>query len=105
MDKMPNLGDMAGMLKQLRQVQGELVKAQKELANETVTAVVGKGAVKVTVTGDQRITQLEIEPGLLSAENAERLKDLLLEAINNALNESREMAKKRLSPLTGGLGL
>jgi len=105
MDKTPGLGDMAGMLKQLRQVQGELVKAQKELANETVVGESGKGAVKVTVTGDQRVTALEIEPGLLSAGNVDRLNQLLLEALNNALNESREMAKKRLGPLTGGLGL
>jgi DNA-binding YbaB/EbfC family protein len=105
MDKMPGLGDMAGMLKQLRQVQGELVKAQKELAKETVTGEAGKGAVKATVTGDQRVTALEIDPGLLSAGNSERLNQLILEALNNALNESREMAKKRLGPLTGGLGL
>ncbi len=105
MDKMPGLGDMAGMLKQLRQVQGELVKAQKELAKETVTGEAGKGAVKVSVTGDQRVSALEIEPGLLSAGNAERLNQLLIEALNNALDESRELAKKRLGPLTGGLGL
>lgn len=105
MDKMPNLGDMAGMLKQLRQMQGELVKAQKELAKETVTGESGKGSVKVTVSGDQRVTALEIDPGLLSAGNAERLNQLLIEALNGALDESRELAKKRLGPLTGGLGL
>jgi hypothetical protein len=105
MDKMPGLGDMAGMLKQLRQVQGELVKAQKELAKETVSADAGKGAVKVTMTGDQHLTNLEIDPGLLSAGNADRLKELLTEAVNKALDESRELAKKRLGPLTGGLGL
>jgi DNA-binding YbaB/EbfC family protein len=105
MDKMPGLGDMAGMLKQLRQMQSEMVKVQKELANETVTGDSGKGAVKVTVSGDQRVTELEIDPGLLSAGNSERLNELLKEALNKALNESRELAKKRLGPLTGGLGL
>lgn len=105
MDKMPNLGDMAGMLKQLRQMQGKLVKAQNELAKEMVVAEVGKGAVKVTITGDQRVTNLEINPDLLTSGNADRLNQLLLEALNNALNESRELAKKRLGPLTGGLGL
>lgn len=105
MDKMPGLGDMAGMLKQLRQVQGELVKAQQELAKETVTGEAGKGAVKATVTGDQRVMDLVIDSGLLSAGNAARLNELLVEALNNALNDSRELAKKRLGPLTGGLGL
>lgn len=105
MDKMPGLGDMAGILKQLRQVQGDLLKAQKELANETVVGESGKGAIKVTVTGDQRVTHLQIDPGLISTGNVERLNELLIEALNNALNESREMAKKKLGPLTGGLGL
>jgi len=105
MDKMPGLGDMAGMLKQLRQVQSELVKAQKELANETITGESGKGAVKATVTGDQRVTDLVIDLGLLSAGNHDRLNQLIIEALNIALNESRELAKKRLGPLTGGLGL
>jgi DNA-binding YbaB/EbfC family protein len=105
MDKMPGLGDMAGMLKQLRQMQSEMVKVQKELASETVTGDSGKGAVKATVSGDQRVTALEIDPGLLSAGNADRLNQLIMEALNKALNESRELAKKRLGPLTGGLGL
>ena len=104
MDKKPGLGDMAGMLKQLRQMQGELAKAQKELANETVTAETGKGAVKITVSGDQRVTDLQIDPALLTAVDARKLSLLVQEAFNKALHESREMAKKRLGPLASGLG-
>lgn len=103
MDKLPGLGDMAGMLKQLRQVQAELLKTQKELARETVTAETGKGAVKVTVTGDQRVKDLVIDPSL--AQDSERLVNLLQEALNMALDESRELAKKRLGPLSQGLNL
>ena len=102
MDKLPNLGDMGGMLKQLRQMQAELVKAQKELAKETVSAESGKGAVKVTVTGDQRVTDLEISPDVLA--DAGKLTQLLKEALNKALDESRDLAKKRLGPLSQGLG-
>jgi hypothetical protein len=102
MNKLPGMGDMGGMLKQLRQMQGELAKAQKELAKETISTEVAKGAVRVTVTGDQRITELHIDPELLGDER--RLNKLLLEAFNKALDDSREMAKKRLGPLTAGLG-
>jgi DNA-binding YbaB/EbfC family protein len=104
MDKKPGLGDMAGMLKQLRQMQGELAKAQKELASETVTAEAGKGTVKVTVSGDQRVTGLEIDQSLLAAGDAHKLSALVQEAFNKALDQSREMAKKRLGPLASGLG-
>ena len=105
MDKMPGLGDMGGMLKQLRQMQSELVKAQKELAKETVTAEAGQGAVKVTVSGDQRVTSLEIAPTLFSAGDGEKLSQLVQEAMNKALDESRELAKKRLGPLASGLNV
>jgi len=103
MDKLPGLGDMGGMLKQLRQMQEELVKAQKELAKETVTAEAGKGAVKVTVTGDQRVTDLQIDSEIASSGDTRKLSQLLQEAMNKALDESRELAKKRLGPLSQGL--
>jgi DNA-binding YbaB/EbfC family protein len=102
---MNNLGDMAGMLKQLRELQGELVKAQKELAKESIVGEAGKGAVRVTVTGDQRVTDLEIDSALISSGDAAKVTQLVKEAINNALNDSRELAKKRLGPLSGGLNL
>jgi DNA-binding YbaB/EbfC family protein len=102
---MNNLGDMAGMLKQLRDLQGELVKAQKELAKESVVGEAGKGTVRVTVTGDQRVTDLEIDPALISSGDAAKVTQLVKEAMNKALDESRELAKKRLGPLSGGLNL
>jgi len=105
MDKMPGLGDMGGMLKQLRQMQSELVKAQKELTKETVTAEAGQGAVKVTVSGDQRVTSLEIDPTLFSTGDNKKLSQLVQEAMNKALDESRELAKKRLGPLASGLNV
>ena len=104
MDKMPGLGDMAGMLKQLKQMQSDLATAQKELAKETVTAEAGKGAVKVTVTGDQRVTDVQIDVALLAAGDAKKLSSLVQEAFNTALEDSRELAKKRLGPLASSLG-
>ncbi|MCL4258725.1 MAG: YbaB/EbfC family nucleoid-associated protein [Anaerolineales bacterium] len=100
MDKLPGLGDMGGMLSQLRQLQGDLVKAQKELAKETVTAEVADGAIKIVITGDQRLTSLEISP---EAAADPKLAELLMEGFNDALEASRQMAKDRLGPLSQGL--
>lgn len=96
----PNLG---GMLKQLRQMQKDLVQAQKELAKETVTAETGTGAVRVTVTGDQRVTDLQIDSSLLENGDAQKLSRLLQEAFNQALEDSRQLAQKRLGPLSSGM--
>lgn len=93
------------MREQLQQVQEQVLKAQEELAEETVTGAAGGGAVKVTVTGGQQCRAVEIDPEILKDADAEMLGDLILTAFNNALEESRQLALKRLGPLSGGLSL
>ncbi len=92
-----------GMLKQLQQLQRQLEEAQARLAEETVTVSVGGGAVTITMTGDQKCQAVQIDPALLEDADAEMLQDMILSAINRALDESRELATKFLGSLTGGL--
>lgn len=94
-----------GMLQQLQQVQEQLLTAQAELADETVTSTSGGGVVKITLTGDQRCTSVEIDPVVLQDADVEMLQDLLLTALNQALEDSRAMAAKRLGPLAGGISI
>jgi nucleoid-associated protein EbfC len=96
-------GGGGGMMNQLARLQEQLQLAQAQLAEETVTGTAGGGAVKVTVTGDQRCTAIEIDPELLKDGDAEMMQDMLMAAFNNALEASRELAAERLGPLTGGL--
>ena len=70
---------------------------------ETVTATAGGGAIKVTMTGDQKCREVVIDPELLKDADAEMLQDLVLSAVNMALDQSRELANQRLGPLSGGL--
>jgi DNA-binding YbaB/EbfC family protein len=92
-----------GMMGQLQKLQEQLQEAQAKLAEETVTATAGGGAVKITVTGDQRCTAVEIDPQILEDADVEMLQDLVLAAFNSALEKSRDMAAERLGPLAGGL--
>ena len=92
-----------GMMQQLQKLQEQIQETQAQLADETVTATVGGGAVKVVVTGDQRIQSVEIDPALLEDRDVEMLQDLILTAINSGLDKSREMAAEKLGPLAGGL--
>lgn len=94
-----------GMLQQLQQMQEQVIKAQAELANEEVTGAAGGGSVKITVTGDQRCTAVEIDAAILEEGDGEMLQDLILTALNNALDESRQLAVKRLGPLSGGISV
>ena len=93
------------MMQQLQKLQQQIETTQAELAEETVAATVGGGAVKIVVTGDQRCRSIELDVSLLEEGDVEMLQDLLLTAINSALDQSREMAAERLGPLAGGLPL
>jgi nucleoid-associated protein EbfC len=95
----------AGMMQQLQKLQEQIQATQAQLAEETVTATVGGGVVKVTMTGDQRCREVEIDPSLLEDADVDMLQDLILSAVNASLDQSREMAAERLGPLAGGLSL
>lgn len=99
----PPGGKQGGMMAQLQRMQQQLAEAQAALAEETVTATAGGGAIQVTMTGDQKCTNVEIDPDFLKDMDAEMLQDLVLSAVNLALDQSRELAAERLGPLAGGL--
>jgi len=101
--KAPKAPKQAGMMGQLQKLQEQLEQAQAKLAEETVSGSAGGGAVKVTVTGDQRCKGIEIDPELLKEADVEMLQDLLLAAFKNAIEASRHLASERLGPLAGGL--
>jgi DNA-binding YbaB/EbfC family protein len=96
-------GGQAGMMQQLQRLQQQMAEAQEQLTQETVTATAGGGAVKVMMTGDQKCQSVEIDPALLKEADAEMLQDLVLTAVNLALDKSRERQEQVMGPLAGGL--
>jgi len=96
-------GGGGGMMQQIQRLQEQMAQVQAQLAEETVTASAGGGAIKVVMTGDQKCRSVEISPDLLKDADAEMLQDLVLSAVNLALEQSRQLAAERMGPLTGGL--
>lgn len=96
-------GGQQAMMRQLQKLQEQMEQTQLALAEETVTASVGGGALKVTMTGDQHCKGIEIDADLLKDADVEMLQDLVLSAVNMALDQSRELANERMGPLSGGL--
>jgi hypothetical protein len=80
-----------------------MAEAQEKLKIETVTATAGGGAIKVTMTGDQVCKSVEIAPDFLKEADAEMLNDMVLTAVNLALEKSRELQQTMMGPLAGGL--
>jgi DNA-binding YbaB/EbfC family protein len=91
------------MMRQAQELQARLTKAQQDLAVATVEATSGGGAVKVIATGQQEIREIKISPEAINPEDAQMLEDLVLTAVNDALNKSRELAAQTMGKLTGGL--
>ena len=91
------------ILKQAQELKAKLDKAQKELSNTIVEVKSGKGAVKVTINGQQKILSLKISPLVIDPNNAEHLEELVLKAISEATAKSQKLAAKQLGGLTGGL--
>jgi len=95
--------DPASMLQQLQKLQEEMVKAQESLGEETIEVTAGGGVVKVVIDGHQRLRSISIDPEVVDPEDVEMLEDLIMAAVNEAIERSQAMAAERLSSLAGGL--
>jgi DNA-binding YbaB/EbfC family protein len=90
---------------QMQELQEGLARAHAELAQETVEASTGGGAVRIIMSGTQECQGVRIDPKLLEDGDAEMLQDLVMLAVNQAIHDSQVLAARRLGPLPGGIGL
>ncbi len=92
-----------GMMKQLQQLQSKMAKVQADLAQETVEASVGGGAVTVTITGHMKVQAVKIAPEVVDPADVAMLEDLMLAAINEAVERAQKLGQERMASVTGGL--
>ena len=97
--------NMNAMMKQAQQLQKKMMKTQAELAKKTIEASAGGGMVKVVANGGQKIESIVVEKEVVDPEDIEMLQDLILAAVNDALNKSQEMVSSEMNKLTGGLNI
>jgi len=91
----------------LQKMQQDMAEAQESLEHETIEVSVGGGAIKVVITGHQRVQSVEINPDVIDLDDEEwvaDLQDLLVAAVNQAIERSQAMAAERMEAITGGLG-
>ncbi|MEE8415782.1 MAG: YbaB/EbfC family nucleoid-associated protein [Desulfobacterales bacterium] len=96
---------MGKMLKQAQKLQSNMAKLQEEMAEKTVEATAGGGMVKVVVNGKHQILSIQIEKEVVDPEDVEMLQDLIIAAVNEALEKSQEMVSVEMNKLTGGLNI
>ncbi len=97
---MPN---MQGVMKQMQKMQEKMAQVQAELEQKSVTSESGGGMVKVTANGRQQVTKIRIEKEVINPDDSEMLEDLVVAAVNKALEESQKMAQDEMSRATSGL--
>jgi DNA-binding YbaB/EbfC family protein len=95
--------DPLKMLRQVQQMQGQMQKVQAQLESETVEASAGGGAVTVTATGTQKLVSVRIDPA--AASDTEMLQDLVVAAVNEAMEKSKQVAAEKMQSVASGLGL
>ena len=93
------------MADQLRRLQDDMANTQAALGEETVEVTAGGGAITIVMTGHQHVKSLTIDPEVVNPEDVEMLQDLVVVAVNEAIEKSQSMAADRMSGLTAGLGI
>ncbi len=96
-------GGMQGMLKQVQKMQAEMQKVQSELGNKTVSEEVGGGMIKATANGNREIISVEIDPQVINSDEKEILEDLVVAAVNKALESAAKLAEEEMAKVTKGM--
>src|SRR4030088_3482190 len=99
------MGQKFKMLKQLQQMQAKMAKIQEELGEKTVTGTAGGGVVEVVANGHQKVLSVTLKPEVVDPADVEMLQDLVLAAVNDAMDRARELASKEMGAVTAGIGL
>jgi DNA-binding YbaB/EbfC family protein len=98
--------NQSAMLRQIQKMQEDIQATQEALEQETVEVSVGGGAVSVVITGHQKVESLVINRDAIDTDDEEwltDLQDLLVAAVNQAIEKSQAYANERMQDVTGGL--
>ncbi|HZG56873.1 YbaB/EbfC family nucleoid-associated protein [Paenibacillus sp.] len=98
-------GNMNQMMKQVKKMQEQMLKAQEELATKTVEGTAGGGVVTVVVNGQKSVLSVTIKPEAVDPDDVEMLQDLVLTAVNDALAKAEELANQDMGKFTGGMNI
>ncbi len=93
------------MIKQAQKMQNDITDLQNDIENREFTATSGGGAVEVVVTGKKTIKALTIKPEVVDPEDIEMLQDLIISAVNEAVNNVEQTTEDEMSKITGGVSL
>jgi DNA-binding YbaB/EbfC family protein len=92
-----------GRLDQVKMLH-KMKKLQKELEHQVIAVEKGDGAVKVEITGDQKIKKITIDPDYVNVDEVDQLERWLEDAVKDAIQQSQRIAAEKMQPMMGALG-
>ena len=96
---------MQNLIRQANQMQTKMKQLQEELGEKEYTGSAGGGAIQVTVKGENTISALEISPEIFKEGDAEILQDMLISALNGALETAKKDQEEEMAKVTGGMNV
>src|SRR6476659_8363315 len=99
------MSSIGKLMKQAARMQQQMEQIQSQLAQRTIEATSGGGAVKVTARCDGTIAAIKIDPQAINPADAQLLEDLIMLAANQALNQAKEVYNSEMGKITAGLNL
>lgn len=90
-------------MKMIQQMQNRMMKIQQELEEAVVTGTAGGGVVTVTVSGQKEVKSIKIDPSAVDPDDVEMLEDLVLAAVQDAMESAQKLSEEKMSALTGGM--
>lgn len=97
------LNQMQGMLKQVQKMQEKMQQVQEELEQKTLVEESGGGMVKVTINGKLQLVKIAIEKEVINPEDPEMLEDLVIAAVNKAIESAQKMSQEEMNKITSGI--
>jgi len=97
--------NMNQMIKQAQKMQDQITELQEDIEEREFTATAGGGAVEVVLTGKKTLKSLTLKPEIVDPEDIEMLQDLIISAVNEAVNNVESTTEDEMSKITGGVSL
>jgi len=97
------MNNMNQMMKQVKKMQEQMLKAQEELEHKVLEGTAGGGVVTATANGHKKILSITIKPEAVDPDDVEMLQDLVLTAVNDVLTKVDDLANKDMGKFTGNM--
>lgn len=97
--------NMNQMIRQAQKMQDQITELQEDIEAREFTATSGGGAVEVTLSGKKEIKALTLKPEVVDPEDIEMLQDLIISAVNEAVNSIETTTESEMSKITGGVSI